>query len=395
MAAGLLVAAVAGGAVALAGAALMGVGDNTTTVREVLVDRPSISGDISQTEPGQRLTLRDIYRMDAPGVVQVTSTTKVKLPRSQWFGNPFGLQGTDVQQSLGSGFVIDKAGLVVTNYHVVGDARTVYVSFSNSDSMRAEIVGRDASTDVALLKVIASSRALKPLELGDSDAVEVGDEVAAIGNPLGYERSITLGIVSALQRSLTSPGGAPIDRVIQTDAVLNRGNSGGPLLNAQGKVIGVSSAIAAGDPGTGNSGIGFAIPINTVTDVVAQLKMQGHVEHPFFGIVTRPVTSQIARVFNLPAEKGLLVESVSPGSGAEQAGLVGGSDQVVLAGESYQLGGDLVVKVDGMPVTKSERLREIVAQHEPGDTVLVEFYRDSELRTTNVKLGRQSPPPLE
>ena len=396
MAAGLLAAAVAGGAVAIAGAALVGVGDNTTTVREVLLDRPTLSsGNISQAGPDQRLTLRDIYRKDAPGVVQVTSTTKVKLPRSQWFGNPFGLQGTDVQQSLGSGFVIDKAGLVVTNYHVVGDARTVYVSFSNSDSMRAEIVGRDASTDVALLKVIASSRALKPLTLGDSDSVQVGDEVAAIGNPLGYERSITLGIVSALHRSLTSPGGAPIDRVIQTDAVLNRGNSGGPLLNAQGEVIGVSSAIAEGGPGTGNTGIGFAIPVNTVKDVVAQLKTQGHVEHPFFGINTRPVTSRIARVFNLPAAKGLLVESVSSGSGAEQAGLIGGSDQVVLAGESYQLGGDLVVKVDGMPVTTTERLREIVAQHEPGDSVPVQFYRDSELRTTNVKLGRQSPPPLE
>jgi S1-C subfamily serine protease len=394
-AAGLLAAAVAGGAVAIAGAALVGVGDNTTTVREVLLDQPAISGNISQTGSGKRLTLRDIYRMDAPGVVQVTSTTKVKLPRSQWFGNPFGLQGTDVQQSLGSGFVIDKAGLVDTNYHVVGDARTVYVSFSNSDSMRAEIVGRDASTDVALLKVIASSRALKPLELGDSDAVEVGDEVAAIGNPLGYERSITLGIVSALHRSLTSPGGAPIDRVIQTDAVLNRGNSGGPLLNAQGEVIGVSSAIAEGDPGTGNTGIGFAIPVNTVKDVVAQLKTQGHVEHPFLGIVTRPVSSRIARVFNLPAERGLLVESVYPGSGAAQAGLTGGSDQVVLAGESYKLGGDLVVKVDGTPVPTTERLREIVARHDPGDTVLVEFYRDSELRTTNVKLGRQSPPPLE
>jgi S1-C subfamily serine protease len=395
MAAGLLAAAVAGGAVAIAGAALVGVGDDTTTVREVLLDRPTLSGNISQAGPAQRLTLRDIYRKDAPGVVQVTSTTKVKLPRSQWFGNPFGLQGTDVQQSLGSGFVIDKAGLVVTNYHVVGNARTVYVSFSNSDSMRAEIVGRDASTDVALLKVIASSRALKPLTLGDSDAVQVGDEVAAIGNPLGYERSITLGIVSALHRSLTSPGGAPIDRVIQTDAVLNRGNSGGPLLNAQGEVIGVSSAIAEDGPGTGNTGIGFAIPVNTVKDVVAQLKAQGHVEHPFFGIVTRPVTSRIARVFNLPAEKGLLVETVSSGSGAEQAGLIGGSDQVVLAGESYQLGGDLVVKVDGMPVSTTERLREIVAQHEPGDSVPVEFYRDSELRTANVKLGRQSPPPLE
>jgi len=393
MAAGLVVAAVAGGAVAIAGAALLDVGENTTTVREVVLDRPTIGGNVSQTD-SRRMTLRDIYRQDAPGVVQVTSTTKVTLPRSQWFGNPFGMQGTDVQRSLGSGFVIDKAGLVVTNYHVVGSAQTVYVSFSNSDSMRAEIVGKDASTDVALLKVIASSRALTPLPLGNSDTVEVGDEVAAIGNPLGYERSITLGIVSALHRSLTSPGGAPIDRVIQTDAVLNQGNSGGPLLNAQGEVVGVSSAIATG-AGAGNTGIGFAIPINTVKDVVAQLKTRGHVEHPFFGVVSRPISSRIARVFNLGAPKGLLVESVYPGSGADQAGLIGGSDQVVIAGESYQLGGDLIVRVDRVPVSTTERLREIVAQHEPGDTVLVDFYRGSELRTTNVKLGRQSPPPLE
>ena len=392
-AAPLLVAAVAGGAVAVAGAALVGVGEKTTTVREVLVDRSE--GGVSQLEPGPRLTLGDIYREDAPGVVQVTSTTKVQLPRSQWFGNPFGLPATEVQQSLGSGFVIDKAGLVVTNYHVVGEAESVYVSFSNSDAMRAEIIGRDAATDVALLKVVASSRALKPLRLGDSDDVQVGDQVAAIGNPLGYERSITLGIVSALHRSLTSPGGAPIDRVIQTDAVLNRGNSGGPLLNAQGEVIGVSSAIATGDTVSGNIGIGFAIPINTVRDVVAQLKTRGHVEHPFFGAVTRPINSRMARIFNLPAESGLLVETVYPGSGAAQAGLLGGSDEIVLAGESYLLGGDLIVKADGMNVATTERLREIVSQHRPGDSVSIEFFRDNERRTVEVKLGRQSPPPLE
>ncbi len=393
-AAGLFAAAVAGGTVAVVGAALVGVGEKTTTVREVLIDRSS-EGGVSQLAQGDRLTLRDIYREDAPGVVQVTSTTKVRLPRSQWFGNPFGLPAQEVQQSLGSGFVIDKAGLVVTNYHVVGEAESVYVSFSNSDAMRAEIVGRDAATDVALLKVVASSRALKPLSLGDSDKVQVGDQVAAIGNPLGYERSITLGIVSALHRSLTSPGGTPIDRVIQTDAVLNRGNSGGPLLNAQGEVIGVSSAIASGDTISGNTGIGFAIPINTVRDVVAQLKTRGHVEHPFFGAVTRPINSRIAQVFNLAAESGLLVESVYPGSGAAHAGLLGGSDQVVLAGESYQLGGDLIVKADGMNVPTTERLREIISQHRPGDTVSIEFFRGSERQTVDVKLGRQSPPPLE
>jgi S1-C subfamily serine protease len=396
MAAGLFAAAIAGGAVAIVGAALVGVGESTTTVREVLVDRaPPLEAQASPSEPDRRLTLADIYREDAPGVVQVTSTTKVRLPRSQWFGNPFGLPPTDVQRSLGSGFVIDKAGLVVTNYHIVRDAQSVYVSFSNSDSMRAEILGKDAATDVALLKVVASSRALKPLTLGDSDEVQVGDPVAAIGNPLGYERSITLGIVSALHRSLTSPGGTPIDRVIQTDAVLNRGNSGGPLLNLQGEVIGVSSAIATGDTASGNTGIGFAIPINTVRDVVSQLKTRGHVDHPFFGVVARPVTPRIARDFNLPAERGLLVETVYSGSGAERAGLIGGSDPEVLDGESYRLGGDLIVKADGMAVASTERLREIVSQHKPGDTVSIEFFRGSERRTVDVKLGRQSPPPLE
>ena len=339
------------------------------------------------------MTLRDIYREDAPGVVQVTSTTKVRLPRSQWFGNPFGLPATQVQQSLGSGFVIDKAGLVVTNYHVVGTAESVYVSFSNSDSMRAEIVGRDAATDVALLKVVASSRALKPLRLGDSDKVQVGDQVVAIGNPLGYERSITLGIVSALHRSLTSPGGAPIDRVIQTDAVLNRGNSGGPLLNAQGEVIGVSSAIASGDGSS--TGIGFAIPINTVDDVVAQLKTRGHVEHPFFGAVTRPINSRIARIFNLPAARGLLVESVYPASGAARSwvgrGVGSGRPrrrELPARGRPDRQGGRHGRRHDR--ATAGNRL-----EHKPGDTVSIEFFRGSERRTVDVKLGRQSPPPLE
>jgi S1-C subfamily serine protease len=218
--------------------------------------------------------------------------------------------------------------------------------------------------------------------------------VAAIGNPLGLDRSITLGIVSALHRSLTSPQGTPIDRVIQTDAALNHGNSGGPLLNAQGKVVGVSSAISTGDTGAqGNIGIGFAIPINTVRDVVAELRAQGHVDHPYLGIVTRPVTPTMARIFNLPVNRGLLVESVAPGSGAERAGLHGGSDPVVVEGESYQLGGDVITKADGMRVATVERLREILATHKPGESVSLDFFRGTQKGTADVKLGRQSPLP--
>jgi S1-C subfamily serine protease len=393
----LFLAALAGGTVAVAGAWLVGTGDHTTTVREVVQPTPLSPSNVSETEGGP-LTVREIYKRDAPGVVQVTTTMKVQLPQTDWFGNPFGLPDTEVQRSLGSGFVIDKAGYIVTNYHVVGNAKTVKVSFSNSDSMTAEIVGRDPATDVALLKVRASARALKPLAFGDSDAVEVGDQVAAIGNPLGLDRSITLGIVSALHRSLTSPQGTPIDRVIQTDALLNHGNSGGPLLNAEGRVVGVSSAISTGDTGAqGNTGIGFAIPINTVQDVVAELKTQGHVDHPYLGVVTRPVTAAMARIFNLPVDRGLLVESVAPGSGGERAGLHGGNDQVVVEGESYQLGGDMITKVDGMSVATVERLREIVAAHKPGESISVEYYRVTpsgvEHGTADIKLGRQSPLP--
>jgi len=394
MAGALLVAALAGGTVAVIGAALVGTGEHTTTIRELVETPASVPGNVSQTE--SPLTVRAIYDRDAPGVVQVTTTTKVKLPQTDWFGNPFGPSGSEVQRSLGSGFVVDKAGYIVTNYHVVGDAQSVHVSFSNNDSMKARIIGKDPATDVALLKVEASSRALKPLPLGDSDGIHVGDQVAAIGNPLGLDRSITLGIVSALHRSLTSPEGTPIDRVIQTDAALNHGNSGGPLLNAQGQVVGVSSAISTGDTGSeGNIGIGFAIPINTVRDVVAELKAQGHVDHPYLGVVTRPVSPTMARIFSLPVPKGLLVESVTAGSGADRAGLHGGTDEVVVEGESYQLGGDVITKADGMSVSTTERLRDIVSQHKPGDSLSVEFYRgrDSAPLKAEIKLGRQSPLP--
>ncbi|MEP6909791.1 MAG: trypsin-like peptidase domain-containing protein [Actinomycetota bacterium] len=391
----LFVAAVAGGGVAVTLASVLGVGEHTTTVREVVPAFQPSPGDVtSRSRSGRALTLGAIYKNDAPAVVQVTSTTKVDLPRSAWFGNSFA-PGTEVQRYLGSGFVIDKAGYIVTNSHVVADAPSLRVSFANGAPMKVQIVGLDPSTDIALLKVGTSSRALKPLALGNSDAVQVGDQVAAIGNPLGYDRSISAGIVSALQRSLTAPNGSSIDRVIQTDAPLNHGNSGGPLLNAQGQVIGVTSAVNWGPDSQANTGVGFAIPINTVRDVVAQLKVHGRVDHPLFGVVGRSVTSRLRKLFLLPAEHGVLVERILPGSGAEQAGLRGGTTQVVVAGESYRLGGDLIVKAGDQNIDSTERLSEVVSQHAPGDTLSIEYYRGSERRTADVKLGRQPPTPLE
>ena len=395
MAAALLVASVAGGVVAVAAASFAGVGEHTTTVREIGSSFLPASDQVGLEQSGKALSLGDIYRIDAPGVVQVTSTSTVELPRNNWFGNSFA-PGTEVERSLGSGFVIDKAGYIVTNYHVVADARSVRVSFSNSESMKARIVGTDPSTDVALLKVEASSRALKPLKFGDSETVQVGDQVAAIGNPLGYDRSISAGIVSALQRSLRSPDGSPIDRVIQTDALLNHGNSGGPLLNAQGDVVGVSSAVANWGGGVQqNTGVGFAIPINTVSDVVAQLRAHGRVDHPLLGVLGRSVTPAMKNQFGLAVQHGVLVERVVPGSGAEQAGLQGGTSQSTVAGESYRLGGDVIVKAGGRDVVSTERLRELVSEHQPGDTLSVEFYRGDERLSADVKLGRQSPTPQE
>jgi S1-C subfamily serine protease len=390
-AAALLVAAVAGGAVALGGAKLTGYGEGTTTVREVIRDSASGQSQVaSQSRPRGALSIGEIYNRAAPGVVQVTTTSKVEGQTDPFFG--FDVPD-ETQRALGSGFVIDKAGYIVTNFHVIEDADTVEVSFSNNDSMKAKIVGKDPSTDIALLKVEASSRALRPLPLGDSAAIRVGDDVLAIGNPFGLERSATRGIVSAVQRPLRAPSGFTIDHVIQTDAALNRGNSGGPLMSARGQVIGVNSAIeTGGSGGQGNVGIGFAVPISTVRDVVAQLKEKGRVDHPFLGIEARPVTATTAELFRLPVSKGLIVERVIPDSGAADAGLQGGTTRVVVAGESYMVGGDIVLEADGTVVTSNERLREIVAGKEPGDRLQLEIYRGDGRKTVEIKLGRQPSP---
>jgi S1-C subfamily serine protease len=386
-AAALVLAAVLGAGLALAGAAIfVGFGGKTTTrVSEIVEPR-----EVTAFQKNAPLSIHDIYKRDAPGVVQVSSTRVVTTQQTDpLFGLPLAPQ-TQVEEALGSGFVIDKAGHIVTNAHVVPQGlREVDVSFSNNEKMRAKIVGRDPSTDIAVLKVDARSRALTPLPLGNSDQVEVGDSVVAIGNPLGLDRSVTSGIVSALQRSITAPNQLPIDHVIQTDAAINKGNSGGPLINAQGSVIGVNSQIATTGSSDGNIGIGFAIPINTVKTVVAQLIKQGRVEHAFIGIQAQPVTPSIARLFHLPATHGLLIVSVEAGSGAAKAGLRPGTQQATVAGQSYPLGGDLIVSIDGVPVSSVDQLRNEIEDKKPGDTVTLGIYRNDKKKTVTVKLGRQ------
>jgi S1-C subfamily serine protease len=383
----LVLAAVLGAGVALGGAAAFGAFDNSTTIQRIEQAAPTPVA--AAFERGKALTINAIYRRSAPGVVQITSTTVVEQVDPFGFGPP----QRQTQKALGSGFVIDKNGHIVTNYHVVRGAQNVQVSFSNRDSMKARVVGVDPSTDLAVLEVDARSRALTPLPLGDSDRMRVGDSVVAIGNPFGFTRTITAGIVSALQRSITAPNDYPIDHVIQTDAPINKGNSGGPLLNASGQVIGVNAQIETGGTSEGNVGIGFAIPVNTVKRVAAQLIKNGKVAHPQLGIQGQEISPQVAKLFRLPSSHGVLVAHVEPGSGAAAAGLKAGDQQVVVGGETYTLGGDLLVKADGRSLNSIDALRDVVTSKKPGDTVELELYRGDSKMTLNVKLGRQQSSP--
>jgi S1-C subfamily serine protease len=371
----LIATAAVGAAVAVGAVALLGGLDGDTTVVTETVDAQASPS----TAAGRALTINEIYERAASGVVQITSTAD---------GFSTGPSGTP-EQHRGSGFVVDKAGHVVTNYHVVQGAAEINVSFSNRDTVEADLVGVDPSTDLALLRVDARSSALTPLSLGNSDRVRVGDEVVAIGNPFGLDRTVTFGIVSGLQREIRAPNRFAIDQVIQTDAPINQGNSGGPLLSMRGQVIGVNTQIRTAEVGSGFVGIGFAVPSNTVKDVVAQLLRTGRVDHAYLGISGQSVTADLADDYNLPAEAGVLVEDVRVGTGAEKAGLRGGRTQVVVAGDTYILGGDIIVSFDGKPISSVEELRAELAAQKPGEEIELGIFRDAKKITVEVTLGRQ------
>jgi S1-C subfamily serine protease len=382
MLAALAASAVLGGVVAVGAVAVLGGLEGDTTVVTSTTAAPS-----PQLAPtGDGMSVNEIYERAASGVVRINATDG----STSGSIDPFGGQG-----ALGSGFVIDKTGHIVTNYHVVRDAGEVTVSFSNRDTVKAEVVGTDASTDIAVLRVETAASALTPLRLGNSDAVRVGDPVVAIGNPFGLDRTVTAGIVSALQRLITAPNRFTIDHVIQTDAPINPGNSGGPLLNARGQVIGVNTQIetGTGTSASGNVGIGFAVPSNTVKDVVAQILRTGRVDHAYLGISGQPLTEDVADQYNLPVQAGVLVGSVTSGSGADKAGLQGGKTEVVVAGQTYVLGGDIIVAFDGEKISSIEELRDAVSGKQPGDKVTLVIYRDANKSSVTVTLGRQPPSP--
>ena len=365
-----MAAAGAGAGLALVGAALSGNLGDSTTIEQIT---PSSSPAASPPPPsGRSLSIEEIYRLDSPGVVQINAGG-VSAPRNR---------------SLGSGFVIDKAGHIVTSNLVVSGAHAMQVSFSGDDQLAAKLVGADPSTDVAVLQVDTHSRSLTPLPLGDSDLVQVGDPVVAIGNTRSLDRSATVGIVSAVQHGVDAADQSTIGHSIQTDAAINRSNSGGPLINARGQVIGVSSQLGAAAAGAGAAGIGFAIPIDTVKTVVAQLLETGTVQHPYLGIEAAPVSESLARSFALPSSYGLLVQAVTPGSGAAKAGLRAGHTSVVFAGESYLIGGDIVVAAAGKPITGDAQLRNVIEAMKPGDKLALQIWRGDHKETVQVTLGR-------
>lgn len=378
----LLATAALGAAVAVGAVAVLGGFDASTTVVTETVTQPAAGA--TPALPGGALSINEIYEAAAPGVVQINAVS------GQTTSDPFAGPST----ALGSGFIVDKAGNIVTNYHVIQGSDQVRVSFSNQDTVVADVVGTDPSTDLAVLKVETDASALTPLPLGDSDEVRVGDPVVAIGNPFGLDRTATAGIVSALQRLITAPNRFTIDHVIQTDAPINRGNSGGPLLNMRGEVIGVATQIETGNTGAmGNVGIGFAVPSNTVKDVVAQIISTGRVARAFLGITGQAITPTLVGEYKLSVTEGVIVESVADGSGADRAGLRGGEEQVVVAGETYVLGGDIIVGFEGEKISSIGELRDVIAQHKPGDKVKLEIYRDGKKTSVTVTLGRQPPSP--
>jgi S1-C subfamily serine protease len=373
----------------LLGAGVVG-GETTTVVQQAPL---GVSGTASDPAPSggvRALTARDIYRRDAPGVVFIRS--QVVENGSSPFDLFGGQQSRQESVSTGSGFVVDGEGFILTNAHVVDGATDVRVSFSDNKTREARIVGKDQSTDLALLKVDPAGLDLRPLELGDSKTVQVGDPTVAIGNPFGLDRTLTTGVISALQRRISAPNGFGIDNVIQTDAAINPGNSGGPLIDAAGRVIGINSQIATGGGGTsgssgGSVGIGFAVPVNTAKEVIPQLKSEGRVQRAYMGVTGVGIDQSLAPL-NLPARSGVLVQEATQGAPADKAGIRGGrpGSQATVNGGALALGGDVIQQIDGEAIDSMDDIVRIVDGHKPGDRLTVKVLRDGRPLTMQVTL---------
>jgi S1-C subfamily serine protease len=374
------------GLIAIAAGVVKSDGGTTTTVAAPL----SAPVD-AKSEDGVSNVVNQIYKRDGDGVAFIESQIEPQQSEAPSPFNPFGEPEEEGGgTATGSGFVIDNEGHVITNNHVIEGAGKVTVKLGDSEtSYPAEVVGTDPGTDIALLKVDAPASEFHPLTLGHSSDLEVGDPVVAIGNPFGLDRTVTSGIVSALQRDIQAPNGFSISHVIQTDAAINPGNSGGPLINAEGAVIGINAQIATGGGSNGNVGIGFAIPIDTVRANLEQLKKTGEVEHAFIGISGGTVTPELAKALNLPVDEGVIVQTVVKDGPADKAGLEAGSTSATIDGEEVQLGGDIITEVDGKKLKSMDELVELIQESKPGDDLQLTFLRGDQEKTAEVTLGTQ------
>jgi putative serine protease PepD len=367
-----LLAATALGA-GVAAAVTSAVDSGGTTTREVTVT----SAQPAASSSG--LTINDVYERTHAGVVEITVSSSS--------ATPFG--GSQEEQAQGSGFVYDRQGHIVTNEHVVDGADSVNVTFSNGSTYKATVVGSDPSTDLAVIEVDAPSSVLKPIAVGDSSQVQVGDGVVAIGSPFGLDQTVTSGIVSALHRQMDAPNGFTINDSIQTDAAINHGNSGGPLLNLRGQVVGVNAQIETSENNTSsdNAGVGFAIPSNTVKAIANQLIANGNVEHAYLGVGVQEIPASVASQLSQAA--GVAITGVREGTPAERANLKASTSTQRIAGTPYPTGGDVITAIGGKEVSSSAELQSAIDAKRPGDKVTLTIVRSGDERTVTVTLTQR------
>lgn len=318
-----------------------------------------------------------IYRQASPAVANILT----KATEYDFFMDPVPVEGA------GSGFIIDPRGYILTNYHVVEGAQSIEVVLGDQSRHPAKYIGADQRNDVALIKIDPKGKQLATLKLGDSSTIQVGQKVLAIGNPFGFQSTLTTGVVSAVGRTVQTSQTTAIEEAIQTDAAINRGNSGGPLIDSHGNVIGINSAIYT--PTGTTAGIGFAIPINTAKNIANDLITSGRVHRAFLGVETLALAGGLAEALDLPVQEGLLVETVTKGGPAAAAGIHGG-DRTVLAGmRRLYIGGDVIVAIDGQKVANQFDVNLVLNHHRPGDTVNVTVYRGGKKVDIPVKLGER------
>jgi len=323
--------------------------------------------------PDEEINIR-VYRAASPGVVNITTSAVAY----DFFLNPIPKEGT------GSGAIIDRSGHILTNFHVIDGARRLEVTLADGSKWQARAIGVDPSNDLAVIKIDAPGEKLIIIPLGDSSKLVVGQKVLVIGNPFGFERTLTGGIVSSVGRSIRAENGRLIRGIIQTDAAINPGNSGGPLLNSSGEIIGVSTAIFS--PSGGSVGVGFAVPINTAKRIISQLITRGYVARPYLGVSGHEIFPALAQALRLPVTEGIMVVEVAPESPAQRAGIRGGERAVQVGNMIVRVGGDIITEVDRVKVRTFEELSDFIDAKQPGDTVTLTVNRQGRPSAVEVRL---------